>query len=458
MNLGATVISQTRVDLNWKDTSTNETGFLIERSTAGGAFAALATAAANAISFSDTTGIAATSYAYRVSAVNSSGASAPTAAVSVTTFPNPPAAPSGLAAVVVSATQVNLSWVDNSSNETSFSVERATGTGAFSVVASVAANSVSYVNTTTAGGITYSYRIRAVNSGGNSAYSATVTATTPAAPPSAPTTLTASVLSQTQVKLSWKDTSANETGFLVERAVGNGAFAALATAAANTTTFTDSTAVASTTYYYRVSAVNGTGTSAPTAAVVATTLPPVPNSPTGLAAIAVSSTQVNLTWVDNATNETSYSVERATGAGAFAVIASLAANATTYQDATVLGGTTYSYRIRAANTGGNSAYTATATTATPSSGTAPAAPSALSAVANTANQVTLTWVDNSSTEAGFTVEFLSGSTWISLSTLAANVTTCTVSGLTTKTTYSFRISAYNSAGSSAPVTTNVTTP
>jgi hypothetical protein len=79
--------------------------------------------------------------------------------------------------------------------------------------------------------------------------------------------------------------------------------------------------------------------------------PPVPAAPTNLIATAMSSTSISLTWTDNATNATSYLIERAndpnftTGRVAFG----LGPTATNYTDTTVSPGTTYYYHICALN-------------------------------------------------------------------------------------------------------------
>ncbi|HET9347113.1 MAG TPA: hypothetical protein VFO05_15580 [Candidatus Limnocylindrales bacterium] len=86
---------------------------------------------------------------------------------------------------------------------------------------------------------------------------------TPPTPPAAPSALAGTVLSSSAVRLTWKDTSANEAGFRIERASGSqGAFALLAKVGANATTFTDTTANAGRTYRYRVQAFNDAGASA----------------------------------------------------------------------------------------------------------------------------------------------------------------------------------------------------
>jgi LmbE family N-acetylglucosaminyl deacetylase len=98
-----------------------------------------------------------------------------------------------------------------------------------------------------------------------------------------------------------------------------------------------------------------------------------PNAPTNLAAQAVSPSQINLTWADNATNESGFRVERASDnagvAGTYSVIATLGANVTAYSNNTGLNaGTTYWYRMVAFNDAGNSGYSnqASATTLAPS--------------------------------------------------------------------------------------------
>jgi hypothetical protein len=61
--------------------------------------------------------------------------------------------------------------------------------------------------------------------------------------------------------------------------------------------------------------------------------------------------------VDNALNETGYTVERATAsAGPFAVVTTLAANTIAYSNTSLASGTTYYYRVKATNSAGSSPY------------------------------------------------------------------------------------------------------
>ncbi len=82
----------------------------------------------------------------------------------------------------------------------------------------------------------------------------------------------------------------------------------------------------------------------------------VPNSPISLTGALVSG-QVVLNWVDSSSNETGFHVERKVVGGTYAVIATTVANVTTYTDNTTTPNTTYTYRVNAFNTAGNSYYT-----------------------------------------------------------------------------------------------------
>ena len=80
-----------------------------------------------------------------------------------------PAAPSNLNRTVISLSQVNLSWTDNSTNESGFKIERKSSNGNFQMIGTVTANTTSYAdNAGLQAGTVYAYRVNAFNSAGNS--------------------------------------------------------------------------------------------------------------------------------------------------------------------------------------------------------------------------------------------------------------------------------------------------
>ncbi len=103
-------------------------------------------------------------------------------------------------------------------------------------------------------------------------------------------------------------------------------------------------------------------------------VPPVgtPVAPSGLAAAAVSGSQINLGWTDNAANETAFVMARSTtNGGPYVDIASLPPNSTNYSNTNLSAGTTYYYVVRATNAAGASAASAQAAATTPAGGAAP---------------------------------------------------------------------------------------
>ena len=155
---------------SWTNPGTAEIGYRIERAqvTAGvtGAYTEIATTTANATTFTDgtLTRDPTLTYDYRVTAWNVAGASTsdPIRVLGVDL------APTGLTAVVQSAptlpagSQVALNWTNRATTATSVVVERAVGSGTFSLLSTLAADATSYIDTTVSPG-PYSYRLRAIN-------------------------------------------------------------------------------------------------------------------------------------------------------------------------------------------------------------------------------------------------------------------------------------------------------
>jgi hypothetical protein len=177
----------------------------------------------------------------------------------ITTPVTAPAAPSSLVAAAASFTSIGLTWTDNSNNETAFKIERSSDGGStFTEIASIAANTRTYLNDSLSTNRTYHYRVRAYNSAGYSAYTNVAFATL-LSPPNAPTNLVATVTGST-IHLDWADNSENEDTFLVERATDGISFTEIASTHANDATYTDP-GLGANTYTYRVRARNSAGTS-----------------------------------------------------------------------------------------------------------------------------------------------------------------------------------------------------
>lgn len=370
---------------------------------------------------------------------------------------NPPTAPFGLSATSVAADRINLSWSDGSSDEDGFYVERSTDGSTFVQVATAGRNATSHADTSLSPQTTYYYRVRAFSVAGASAYSNTANASTPAppAPPPAPSGLTATAVSSSRIDLTWTDGANDEDGFHVERSLDGASWTRIASTGPNSITYSSTGLSADTEYHFRVQAFNAGGASGYSNAAAATTTSgggtTYPTAPSDLTAVAVSSTQIDLAWTDNANNEDGFIMERAPAGSGFTDYATLPANTTSWSDTSAAPSTTYYYRVSAFNSGGRTyASPSEATTPPGGGGTPPAAPSNLAASAASDVRIDLTWSDSSSDESGFHVErSIDGSSFAQIASTGANVSSYSDTGVAASTTYYYRVRAHNGSGPSA---------
>ncbi len=173
--LEISAVSHDEVTLQWQDLSNNESAFEIERRSTGD-FERLATVGANLTQFRSLGLDSATSYEYRVRAVNVSGGSAySNIAMTMTSGERPPY---GLTALTLSAEAIELRWVDNAILEERYEIEGRSNAAEFAVLRTVSADSESVVIDGLTPQTSYTFRVRASGSRGASTYTDEVTATT----------------------------------------------------------------------------------------------------------------------------------------------------------------------------------------------------------------------------------------------------------------------------------------
>ncbi|HYL67284.1 MAG TPA: fibronectin type III domain-containing protein [Nitrosopumilaceae archaeon] len=290
--------------------------------------------------------------------------------------------------------------------------------------------------------------------------------------PQPPTNLTATAVSSSEIDLSW--TASSDlliSGYMIERSTDGGAtWSTIVSDTGNTaTTYSDTGLAASTTYTYRVSEVSSIGTSSPSNTASATTQSPqatAPQSPTGLKASTVSSSQINLSWTAPANNGgsaiTGYMIERSTDGGTTwsTTVANTANTSTIYSDKGLTASTTYIYRVSAINSVGTSSPSNTASATTSAASTAPQPPTGLAATAASSSQINLSWTaptsNGGSAITGYKIERSAngGTIWSTIQSNTANTaTTYSDTGLAASTTYMYRVSAINAVGTSSPSNT-----
>ncbi len=283
--------------------------------------------------------------------------------------PGRPAAPSSLVvADLGNGSDTQLTWVDNSGNETGFRIDRqqlVSGTWQQTVTYSLGANVTAFTNSPGPG--TFHYHICAVNAAGRSQYTGWVSVVVagstppppppPPSPPNAPSSPTASDLGNCRAMFAWADNSDNETVFELERTppfpLGT------VRVGANVTGYVDQCGPGS--FSYHVRAVNAAGASAFTGWAPVTVAEIPPAAPSSLRTFDMGNGRdARLSWSDNSNNETEFRVERQTSTGVNtwgpSAFLAVGADSTGLLDAPGLG--THQYRVAATNDAGDSAWTA----------------------------------------------------------------------------------------------------
>jgi fibronectin type 3 domain-containing protein len=321
-----------QVSVTWTG-SAGATFYTVKRSTTmGGGYTNL-TPNPTATNFTDTTALNGTQYFYVVSASNTGGESGNSNEDDATPILPPP---TGLVALAGNK-QVALTW-SAVTNATSYTVKRSTIPGGPYTPLPASVPSASFTDTDVVNGTTY-YYVVAANGTMESANSNEDDAT-PSLPP--PTGLAATPASN-QVTLNWSAVT-NATSYIVSRALSMAGTYTDLTPSPTATNFVDSTAVNGTTYWYKVRAVDATS-QGPNSTPVSATPPGGTGAPTNLTATSSGSTTVSLTWMDNATTETGFRVERKVNAGSYSTLTTVGVNVQAASDMTATAGNTYTYRV-----------------------------------------------------------------------------------------------------------------
>ncbi|NDF34553.1 MAG: hypothetical protein EB154_01590 [Nitrosopumilaceae archaeon] len=284
--------------------------------------------------------------------------------------------------------------------------------------------------------------------------------------PTAPTGVSASAVSPTQINLFWSAPSGYTiTGYKIEYKSSGGSYTTLVTTTNTATTYSHTGLTTDVAYSYKISAINSVGTGTPSSEITITpsssSAGTFPGTPTGLTATPISPTQINLSWTAPSSNGgyaiTGYKIEYRIGSGQYTTLVTTTNTATTYSHTGVTSGQVYVYRIYTVTSFGASEKPSSeiAVTLKPASATSvPGAPLGLSATATSPTQIVLSWTAPSSNGGyaitGYKIDVKKGSASYTtlVSTTGNSSVTYSHTGLTTGTTYAYKVYAINSLGPS----------
>ncbi|KUG04062.1 hypothetical protein ASZ90_018508 [hydrocarbon metagenome] len=287
-------------------------------------------------------------YYYRVRAYNDSRESAYSNEAWAVVERPAPVPPTNLQAKVIVQTMgypVQLTWNDNSSDETQFAVQRKKKGSSFETIAELPRNSIEYMDKSDIEkDVKYTYRIQAFNAYG-SIYSNESTICKPSYAPSTPGNFTGIAQSSSSIKLFWTNTADNADEFWIYSIRNDGTYDPTPDYVldVDTTELIIKGLEPETRYWYRIISRNAIFSSFYTD-TFATTGPP---APINLAA-AGTGNMVKLSWGNNSIYTLSYTVERKTGSGNYVQVAYLVEpEQLVYSDYSVSTGQKYTYRVRA---------------------------------------------------------------------------------------------------------------
>ncbi|HEY1197130.1 MAG TPA: fibronectin type III domain-containing protein [Thermoplasmata archaeon] len=267
-------------------------------------------------------------------------------------------------------------------------------------------------------------------------------------PPAAPTGLAATALSTTEIGLSWTNPSGSVTDnhvyIWVAASCSNSPNEAI-DLGGNYTSYAATPLAPSTDYSFEVTASTSGGEGPPSNCATAMTQSLGP--PTGLAATALSTTEIGLSWTDPSgtlTDNTIYFWVAASCSGSQGgPPIDLGGVFTTYSFTDLTPSTNYSFEVTASTSGVEGPPSNCVTTITPP----PGAPTGLTATVVSAHKIDLSWTNPWGTLTANTVYEYSSSCSTLLNTYVIGVaTTYTATGLKSSTTYCFTVSASITGG------------
>jgi flagellar biosynthesis protein FliR len=394
-----------------------------------------------------------THYTFTVAAFNAVGFGPQSGFSNVVTPATVPDAPT-IGTATAGNTSATVSWTPGGNGGAPI-----TGYIVTPYIAAVAQTPVPFNSTATtetvtglANGTSYTFTVEATNVAGNSVESGQSNAVTPATVPTAPTIGTATG-GIAQATVSWtapsSDGGSPVLGYVVTPFVGFSAKPST-TFPSTATTETVTGLTNGTSYRFKVSAINGVGTGAMSAASNAVTpAPVVPDAPT-IGSATGGNASATVSWTapgfDGGASISGYVVTPYIGANPQTPVP-FNSPATTETVTGLVNGTTYTFTVAATNSAGTGSSSSASNAVTPA--TVAGAPTIGPATAGAAS-ATVTWTapvsDGGSPISGYVVTPYVGLATGPSTTFNSTATTQVVTGLTPGTAYRFRVRAINGVG------------
>ncbi|MDX2305113.1 MAG: fibronectin type III domain-containing protein [Microscillaceae bacterium] len=274
-----------------------------------------------------------------------------------------------------------------------------------------------------------------------------------------PENLIATTLSGSSIELFWEDKSGGTSSTEIERSLDPVNFAPYTSVSPGTNTWVDNNVQIGIRYYYRVRSFSGNIFSG-YSNVAATLASNVPIAPSGLSATVLSPSEVQLDWLDNATNEAGFRIDLSNilTNNIFVEVATPGANTQQFIITGLEPNQVYFFRVKAGNIEGDSPYSNIVEVEMPPRGgnNVPQAPENVLAESVSETQINLTWEDAQNNAAIYKIQRSKGdaNNFEEVGRLPAGSSTFFDTGLQPEAFYFYRIIAANADGNAPPSDTS----
>jgi len=243
-NLTAEAIDDQSIQLTWTDNCEFESGYRVERNEGSG-FINITELNADVTTYKDEGLTYGKSYTYRIKAYTGQNESDYSNEFQVEMIIP---IPTNLTATAIDDQSLWLTWTDNCSYESGYRIERSDGSG-YMAVSEVNADSTNYIDEGLTYGQTYIYRVKAYTDRNESDYSNLISIDMII---NAPSNLTAEIIDDQSIKLTWQDNCNFEAGYKLERKDEGESFIEITQLSENTTEYTDESLTYGQPYTYRI--------------------------------------------------------------------------------------------------------------------------------------------------------------------------------------------------------------
>ncbi|MDA3884498.1 MAG: fibronectin type III domain-containing protein [Candidatus Delongbacteria bacterium] len=337
-NISTEKIDLSSIKLNWTDNSTGETGFIIGRIIGVQSWESYDSTVTNATTWTDVNATTNETLQYRIRAHKDSFISTN---LETSAIDNSIPAPTNLSADV-NGMSITLNWIDNSTGEDGFKIDRMIGEGVWvENFATVGADIITWNETVLDTG-KYYYRVKGYWGTDESAESE-VEEVWLQVIISEPSNINYEKISLDSIRLTWNDNSDNEDGFKIDKKIGlNDWVVNYDSTIVNITSWIDESAEVNENIIYRIMAYKDQFSSDYLESVVIDNTFPAPSNLTA----DVSGMNITLNWTDNSNGEDGFKLDKKVGDGSWVVdYAQVVENIVTWNE-TVADTGKYYYRVK----------------------------------------------------------------------------------------------------------------